>query len=123
MQANASRWIFVAIVYFVMAVGLGVFMGASHDHSLMSVHVHLNLLGWVSLALIGVIYHFFPRAGESRVATVQFWLHNVALPPMMLALAFLLKGNAGVEPVVAITSLAILVSALLFAVNVLGKRA
>lgn len=123
MQAVASRWIFAAIIYFVIAVCLGVFMGASHDHSLMSVHVHLNLLGWVSLALIGVIYHLFPRAAESRLATVQFWLHNIALPPMMLALAFLLKGNAGVEPVVGITSIAVLVSVFLFAGNVLVKRA
>lgn len=123
MQAAASRWIYVAIVYFVIAVSLGVFMGASHDHSLMSVHVHLNLLGWVSLALIGLIYQVFPRAAESRVATAQFWLHNLALPPMMLALAFLLKGNAGVEPVIGITSIVVLVSVFLFAGNVLLKRA
>ena len=123
MQAFASRWIFAAIIYFLIAVGLGVFMGASHDHSLMSVHVHLNLLGWVSLALIGLIYHFFPLASESRLATVQFWLHNVALPPMMLALAFVLKGNAGAEPVIGITSIMILVSVFLFAGNVLLRRA
>ena len=123
MQAAASRWIFVAIVYFVIAICLGVFMGASHDHSLMSVHAHLNLLGWVTLTLIGVIYHLFPEAAESRLASVQFWLHNVALPPMMLALAFLLKGSTGAEPVIGITSIVILVSVFLFAGNVLVKRA
>ncbi len=123
MTAAASRWIFSAIVYFVVAVSLGVFMGASHDHSLMSVHVHLNLLGWVSLALIGLIYQLFPRAAETRFATVQFWLHNLALPPMMLALAVLLKGSTGAEPVIGITSIVILVSVFLFAGNVLVKRA
>ena len=123
MQATARRWIFAAIAYFLIAVCLGVFMGASHDHSLMSVHAHLNLLGWVSLTLIGVIYHLFPKAGESRLAPVQFWLHNVALPPMMLALAFLLKGSTGAEPVIGITSILILVSVFLFAGNVLVKRA
>lgn len=102
MQACNQRWIVTAVLYFVVAVGLGVYMGASGDHSLHSVHAHLNLLGWVSLAIIGLIYHAMPAAGESRLATIQFWLHNLSLPVMMLFLALLMKGNAAVEPLVGI---------------------
>lgn len=123
MQPYAQRWIFSAIVYFCVAVGLGVYMGASHDHSLHTVHAHLNLLGWVSMALIGMIYHFFPKAGESRAATVQFWIHSITLPVMMVALGVLVKGNPGVEPVMGITSVVMLGSVILFAVNVIGRRA
>lgn len=123
MQAHSQRWIFAAIIYFCLAVTLGVFMGASHDHSLMPVHAHINLLGWVSMVLIGVVYHFFPQAGASRAATVQFWLHNVALVAMMTGLAFLLKGNEQVEPVVAIASVTMLAAVVTFAGNVLWKRA
>lgn len=123
MQAYAQRWIIAAIAYFCVAVSLGVYMGASHDHSLHTLHAHLNLLGWVSMALIGLIYHVIPRAGESRAATVQFWMHNLTLPVMMVALGFLLKGNAGVEPVMGITSLVMLGTVVLFAVNVIRHRA
>lgn len=123
MHAAARRWIYAAIIYFCLGVSLGLFMGASHDHTLAGVHVHVNLLGWVSLALIGVVYHFFPVAGASRVATVQFWLHNAALPVMMLALGAYLKGNAGIEPLVAVSSLLVLASVFLFAGNVLLRRA
>lgn len=123
MQPYAQRWIFSAVIYFCVAVSLGVYMGASNGHSLHTVHAHLNLLGWVSQSLIGIIYHFFPRAGASRAATVQFWIHNTVLPVMMIALGFLLKGNTGVEPVMGITSVIMLGSIVTFAVNILGRRA
>lgn len=123
MQAHSRRWIYAALVYFCLGASLGLYMGASHDHSLAGVHVHVNLLGWVSLALIGVIYHVFPVAGASRAATVQFWLHNAALPVMMLALAAYLKGNAAIEPLLAASSMVVLASVFLFAGNVLLKRA
>lgn len=123
MQAHSLRWILAALVYLCLGVVLGVYMGASHDHSLAGVHAHVNLLGWVTLALIGVVYHFFPRAGASRVATVQFWLHNAALLVMMTALGLHLKGNAALEPLVAAGSLAMLAAVFLFAGNVMLKRA
>lgn len=121
-RTAVRRWLRMAVVYFVIAVGLGVFMGASGDHSLSGVHVHLNMLGWVSPALIGFIYAFFPQAATSRLASVQFWLHNATLPVMMLALALLLKGNPGVEPVLGATSVLMLLTVLLFALNVLRQR-
>ena len=89
----------------------------------MPVHAHINLLGWVSMTLIGVIYHFFPQAGASRAATVQFWLHNVALVVMMVSLSFLLKGNEQLEPAVGISSLMMLAVVATFAGNVLWRRA
>jgi cbb3-type cytochrome oxidase subunit 1 len=123
MQAHAKRWLFAAVIYLCVGVTMGVYMGASHDHSLFPVHAHINLLGWVSLALIGVIYHFFPLAGASRLATVQFWLHNVALVVMMTALGLYLKGNAALGPVIAAGSMGLLAAVFLFAGNVLVRRA
>lgn len=123
MHGNAQRWIFAAVIYFCIGVVMGVYMGATHDHSLFPVHAHVNLLGWVSLVLIGVIYHFFPQAGSSQLATVQFYLHNAALLVMMVALAFYLKGNRGIEPVIAVGSLGMLTAVIMFAGNVLVRRA
>lgn len=123
MQAHSRRWIFAAVLYLCAGVSLGLFMGASHDHTLFPVHAHINLLGWVSLTLIGIIYHFFPVAGASRLATVQFWLHNGALIVMMGALGVHLYGNEAIETVVALGSVVMLVSMFLFAGNVLVRRA
>lgn len=123
MENFAARWIYVALIYFVVAVGLGVFMGASHDHSLLSVHAHLNLLGWVSQALTGFIYHHFAVAGRSKLATAHFWLYNLALGPMMLSLGMMIKGNAAMEPAVGILSALMGLSILLFAFNLFMSTA
>lgn len=123
MQAHSRRWIYAAIVYLCLGITLGVFMGASRDHTLFPVHAHINLLGWVSLALIGFIYHFFPVAGASRLASAQFWLHNAALWVMMVALSVHLYGNQDIEKVVGLGSVVMAASIFLFAGNVLLKRA
>jgi hypothetical protein len=123
MEAFSRRWIYAALIYFCLAVMLGVHMGASEDHSLSPVHAHVNLLGWVSMTLIGVIYHFFPQAGASRLATVQFWLHNVVLVVMMGALGAYLKGNPDMGPVLGITSTVMMLTILAFAGNVMVRRA
>ncbi|MFZ5757146.1 MAG: hypothetical protein ACOY3X_09600 [Pseudomonadota bacterium] len=122
-RAATRRWLKVSILWFVLAVSLGVFMGASHDHRLMGVHVHINMLGWVSPALFAFAYQFFPAAATTRLAGVQFWLHNITLPVMMVALAFVLLGHeAEAGPVLGMTSMLMWASVLMFAFNVLRQR-
>jgi len=111
-------WIKIAAVYFVVGIALGTYMGASGDHSLFPVHAHINLLGWVSPVLFGLIIRQFPQMADTWLARIQFWLFNLALPVQMMALAFLLRGNAAIEPVVGIASAVIGISVVLFAVNV-----
>lgn len=111
-------WIKAAVVYFIMGVGLGIYMGASGDHVLIPVHAHFNLLGWVSLALIGLIYRQFPKAGSHRLARVQFWLHNVGLLVAMVLLIGLLRGNTALDPLIGVASVVIGASVILFAINV-----
>jgi cbb3-type cytochrome oxidase subunit 1 len=98
-------------------------MGLSGDHRLMAVHAHMNLLGWVTLSLVGVIYHYFPKAAASRLASVQFWLHNLFLPIMMLSLALVLTGTPQAGPILGSTAVVMLLAVLLFAGNVLWRRA
>jgi cbb3-type cytochrome oxidase subunit 1 len=123
MSPLSRRWIYAAIIYFCLAVGLGVFMGLSGDHRLMAVHAHMNLLGWVSLALIGVIYHYFPKAAANRLASVQFWLHNLFLPVMMVSLALVRLGTPQAGPILGGTALVMLLAVLLFAGNLFWRRA
>lgn len=122
MTRQAQRWVLLALLYFVFAVALGVGMAASHDFRLRPIHVHLNLLGWVSLALTGWVYTQFPSAAANRAATLHFWLYNLALPVMMGGLAALLLGTPAAEPVVAISSVLVFASVVLFVVNVIRHR-
>ncbi|ANA80730.1 hypothetical protein PVOR_05498 [Paenibacillus vortex V453] len=109
----------IAAVYFVLGVLLGMYMSISHSYDYASVHAHVNLLGWASLALAGVIYHLFPAAGESTVGKVHFWLHNIGLPVMMIGLALLMSGVESVEPVIAVGGVLVTLGILAFLYNVL----
>ena len=59
---------------------LGISMGIAHDFQLAPVHAHLNLVGWASLALFGVIYRAFPELAASRLAKIHFWLAAPSAP-------------------------------------------
>lgn len=120
-NARSRAWLRLAIVYFVAAVALGVLMGASGDHSLIAVHAHLNLLGWVSMALFALIGMAHPSITEGPLATTQFWLHNIGVPVMLGALALRVKGQASAEPVIALASIVVGIGVALFGWLVLTR--
>ena len=113
------RFIQISVVYFVIGVGLGLYMSIAHSFVLASVHVHINLLGWVSLALAGLIYTLFPKLASTKLAKTHFWLHNISLPLMMLGLAFLVHGQEAWLPIVSVSGTVLVLAIILFAFNVL----
>lgn len=115
------RFIKIAVVYFVIGVLLGWYMSMTEKFTFAPVHTHINLLGWVSLALAGLIYVAFPRAAETTLAKIHFWLHNIGLPIMMIALAFLVTGAEAATPWVAIGSILTVLGIILFVINVLAN--
>ncbi|RRJ62569.1 cytochrome-c oxidase [Paenibacillus oralis] len=118
-MAVGIAYIRVSVIYFVIGVLLGMYMSMRHEHELESVHAHVNLLGWASFALAGLIYVLFPEAGESLLSKIQFWTYSVGLPIMMISLAFLELGSEQFEPLVAIGGILVVFSVVLFAANVL----
>jgi cbb3-type cytochrome oxidase subunit 1 len=113
----SHRFLRIAAVYFVVAVVLGLYMGLTEKFTQAPVHAHLNLLGWVSMALFGLIYRAWPPAGETSLARWHFWIHNLSLPVFMTSLFMMLDGNAALGPVVGITASITLIGIVLFAVN------
>ncbi len=118
----ARRWFLAALPYFLVSVGIGVYMGASGDHSLFTVHSHLGLLGWAAMGLTGVLYRAFPAAATSKLAAWHFILYQVAVPVMLIAVTALILGNKSAEPVAGMASVVILVSVVLFCWNVVSAR-
>lgn len=113
------RFFKVAAVYFVIAIILGIIMGIAHDFTLTSVHAHLNLLGWVSMALFGTIYYLFPAAGNSKLASTHFWLHNIGVPVMQGGITLsMLTGGVIFTVFAIIGSLVVVTGGILFLVNV-----
>ena len=110
-------WLKLAIVYLMVGVTLGIVMGASHDFTLRAVHAHINLLGWTTLALAGLIYSVFPKAGGSKLAKVHFWLMNLALPAMMGSLAMVVMGKLAAVPVLVVSEMVAALAIITFAAN------
>ena len=79
----------------------------------------MNLLGWGSMALMALIYKAYPDAAATTLAKVHFWLHSVGLPPLMIALAIMMTGNAAAGPAVGILSIITGIGVISFCVNML----
>jgi len=115
----ALRFLKIAVVYLFIGALLGFAMGMSQRFMLAPVHAHLLLLGWASFALVGLVYHLYPAAAETKLAQIHFWLHNLGLPAFMLALGTLLTGHESAGPFVGISALVVILGLASFATNVL----
>lgn len=86
----ASRWIKLAALYFIIGIALGLFMSATLQLNWAAAHAHVNLVGWASTAIIGLVYAVYPKAGTNTLATWSFWLYNIGLP-VLLASMFMIQ--------------------------------
>ena len=102
----------------IIGVCLGIYMGASEDLQLVAVHTHINLVGWASLALFGVIYRLYPELAASRLARAQFWLS--APSALVFPVGIYLAQRYHMHTVAIVTSLLWLLGALVFFVMVAG---
>lgn len=77
-----------------------------HGDLIMLAHGHINLLGWVEMAIFAALYYIVPRLVERPIYSfplvrVHFWMHNFGLIGMVVF--FVAAGVAGgtLEPDVA----------------------
>ena len=108
-------FLFLAGVCLLVGVSLGIAMGIAHDFLYAPVHAHLNLVGWVSLALFGLTYRAYPALASSWIAPVHFGFAAVGALVFPIGIAL---SVAGVTVAVAIIgSLIWLGSVILFLIN------
>jgi hypothetical protein len=117
----ANRFIYTAVAFFVIGVSLGIYMGANKDFRFTHVHVHINLLGWVALGLIGVLYSVYPRLQQSWLARTHYWLHTIGLIIFMGGFAWgTINGVFATLPVAAGSTM-VAIGVLMFATHVFSN--
>lgn len=116
-------FISTALLCLLVGEGLGIFMGISQDFTLTPAHVHLNLLGWVTLAAFGLLHRAYPALATSRLAAAQMGLAIVANIAMPAGLAVMLLGADHDDTLVKYASLAVILATLLFAIMFIRKAA
>jgi hypothetical protein len=111
-------FLLLASACLIIGVCLGIYMGVNEDLQLIAIHTHVNLVGWASLALFGVIYRVYPELAASRLARAQFWLS--APSALVFPLGIYLAQARQIHAVAIATSLLWLLGALVFFVMVAG---
>ena len=93
-------FVYACITYAIIGFSWGAIMGgfpllrmyvdtAPHGRLILLAHGHINLLGWVEMAIFGAIDYFIPRLVNRpiysmKLVKIHFWMHNVGLVGMVL---------------------------------------
>ena len=115
--AVSRRFMRLSVLCALIGMGMGIYMGVSEDWTLRPVHVHLNLLGWVSCALYAIVYRLVPRMGSDALAGWHLAVSSTAIVVMTVAFPLHLYGLewVWVQPMVSAAFLGQLAAMLIFA--------
>jgi hypothetical protein len=108
----------LATILLIIGVLIGIFMAASHDYQLAAVHAHINLVGWASLAIYGLVYRAYPVLQARAMAKWHFSFASVAAVLMGpgIALAVLLQ----IEWLATLSAFLWLIGTVLFLIQLLS---
>lgn len=81
-----AKWIKISVLYLVLGIAFGFFMHFTIQLQWGATHGHINVVGWLSTGLIGVIYSIYPTAGKSALGKLHFWTFNLGLPFLLLGM-------------------------------------
>lgn len=111
----------LAVLYALIGMGMGVYMGVSEDWTLRPVHVHVTLIGWVSTALYALIYKTSPQMGEDFLAIPHALISTTAMATTIIAMPLYLHGEEWAAPVTHLSFLGHFASMILFALVVVRR--
>ena len=110
----------MSIIYFVLGVVIGIAMLLWPDAAIdyIPVHVHLNLLGFMTMMIYGVGYHILPKFSGAfihspKIMNIQFWVANAGLIGMAVSWPFMFN------EVLIVSSFLSVAAVVLFAYNML----
>ncbi len=102
-------FIYACIIYSIIGFSWGALMGGIsefryfvdhrlHGNLIVRAHTHINLLGWVEMAIFGAVYYIIPRLVKRpiyslKLVKLHFWTHNFGLIGMVVF--FTVAGVAG----------------------------
>lgn len=102
-------FVYACIIYSIIGFSWGAIMGgvpafrhfvdySAHGRLITLAHGHINLLGWVEMAIFASLYYVVPRLTNRQIYSVKlvkvhFWIHNFGLIGMVVF--FLSAGLVG----------------------------
>jgi cbb3-type cytochrome oxidase subunit 1 len=93
-------FVYACIIYSIIGFSWGALMGGIadfrhfvdhrlHGNLIVRAHTHINLLGWVEMAIFAAVYYLIPRLVRRpiysvKLVKVHFWMHNLGLLGMVV---------------------------------------
>ncbi len=104
-------FVVIALLWLVLGMALGIYMGIANDNKWVTVHVAMLLGGFVVLTVYGVLYRLWPAMNGGALPKAQFWLAVVGALALVIGAAIIVN-NGGIA-LAAIGSFMALAAALL----------
>jgi hypothetical protein len=71
MQRIDGAFVLIGALYGAAGMGFGIWMGVTHNLQFANAHAHINLVGFVSFMLFGIVYRLWPALKERRLAAAH----------------------------------------------------
>ncbi|HEX3431808.1 MAG TPA: hypothetical protein VHT03_13085 [Rhizomicrobium sp.] len=110
-------YVAIGIIYLIVGMVLGIVMGTRQDFQLAPVHAHINLVGFVSNCVFGLVHRVWPALRTGMIANVQFWVFVIGTPLFVAGIATSILG--GTVFIAVIGAILVLIGAILFFVMLL----
>ena len=113
------KFVVTGLGFGILGLLLGIYMAASHNHGQLVTHAHIMLVGFVVSFVYGVCHKLWLDNIESGLARIQFYLHVVGAIGITIGLYLLYGGIVApenIEPVLSISSIAVLIGMILMKV-------
>ena len=119
MPRVSAAFFAIGVIYLLLGMSWGMQMGAAEDFAMAPAHAHLNLLGWVTMAIYGTFYALTQSSYSPRLAWINFALAAAGVAVMIPTLALYL-GSHDAKYVAGIVAgeIATVLSLLVFALSV-----
>ena len=93
MPRVSAAFFAIGVVYLLLGMMWGMHMGEAEDFSMMPAHAHLNLLGWVTMAIYGTFYALTHASLSPRLAWTNFALAALGVAVVSLVMPVLITGR------------------------------
>jgi hypothetical protein len=84
MQRISKNYIMIGLVWLLVGMIFGTWLGASNHNNFANSHAHINLLGFVVSSLFGIFYWAYPNMAKAKLAQWQFIIYEVGVAILVI---------------------------------------